>query len=125
MSILQNKSILVVDDEPEICELMKMELELEGCISVYTAENGRAAFEIVKTRNIDIVISDIRMAGGDGIELLENIKKFNPSKPHVILVTGFADITEAEAIKKGAVRVLNKPVTLNQILIELKNYLNS
>ncbi len=111
--------ILIVDDEPEICELFSLELQDEGW-STCVASNGSKAFEIVQENDIDVVISDVRMPGGDGIELLRRIKERNLNSPEVILVTGFADITSDEAIKKGAKAVFAKPIDFAAIIRAIK-----
>ena len=118
MKLLQGNSILVVDDEPALREILKEELEYLGA-NVNEAANGHEAFELVRKTSFDAVISDIRMPGGDGVELLTRIRQGHPTMPVVMLITGFADITVEEAYAKGAAAVLSKPFDLGTLTKEL------
>ena len=100
--------ILVVDDEAELRELLRLELEDAG-YSVVDCDGGRRAYEIVTKQDIDLVISDIIMPGGDGIELLEKLRERDIEKPPVILISAFARITVQEAYEKGAEAYFPKP----------------
>jgi CheY-like chemotaxis protein len=111
---LKGKSLLVVDDEPDLREILRDELEaLDG--KVFDAENGTKAFKIFENNAIDAVISDIRMAGGDGIELLKKIRAAQKRQPIVILITGFADYSNEEVIKLGANAILTKPFDILKV----------
>ncbi len=110
----EGKTVLVVDDEKDLCEIVSFELEDIG-FSVVTAHNGVEAFEVVQSQEIDLIVSDVRMTGGDGIELLENVKAYNPEKPPVILMTGFADVTEKDVLEKGAISMLAKPISFDEL----------
>jgi DNA-binding NtrC family response regulator len=101
-------TVLIVDDEEALRDSIAFDFNRKG-FQVLTAENGRAAFELVKEKKIHLVISDIRMSGGDGMKLLDEIKRRDPLVPCVILITGFADVTEAECLSRGARQVISKP----------------
>ena len=113
--ILSGKKILVVDDELDLREIISEDLELLGA-EVFNAENGRSAFDLAKLVHPDLILSDVRMPGGDGIELLSRIKDLpqNPS-PYVFLITGFADMSPEEATSLGAQGMLAKPFNLKQL----------
>ncbi len=113
--ILKGKKILVVDDEIDLREIISEDLELLGA-EVFNAENGRSAFELAKVVHPDLIVSDVRMPGGDGIELLSRVKDL-PQKPspHVFLITGFADVSPEEATSMGARGMLSKPFNLKQL----------
>ena len=100
--------ILIVDDDDALRNTIVFDFKRKG-FNVLSADNGAAAFEVVKQNKIDLVLSDIRMPGGDGMSLLESIRKYNSKIPVVIFATGFADYTEDECISKGALKVLTKP----------------
>ena len=68
---LLNVSILLVDDEVDLREIISEEFTSAGAL-VTCAENGRKAFEVLQKNKFDIVFSDVRMTGGDGIELIQN-----------------------------------------------------
>lgn len=113
--ILSGKKILVVDDELDLREIISEDLELLGA-EVFNAENGRSAFELAKLVHPHLIVSDVRMSGGDGIELLNRIKELpqNPS-PYVFLITGFADMSLEVALSLGAQGMLSKPFNLKQL----------
>lgn len=125
MSEVKTKAykILVVDDEPDLRELLADEFEYAGHKS-FMASNGREAFDLCSSETFDAIVSDVRMPGGDGIELLEKLKSANAS-PLVFLVTGYADITKDKAIEKGATNLLTKPYDIielcNSVLTTLDN----
>ena len=112
---IKDLCILVVDDEPDLGELVSFEFELVGA-KVLSASNGREAFEAVKNNHVDVVVSDIRMPGGDGVELLENIRKADPAAPALVFMTGFADITLEDAYDKGATAMFGKPFNRNELI---------
>jgi CheY-like chemotaxis protein len=82
-------TILVVDDEANICKLLHKELKGEG-YQVVIASDGRQAVQLVQTDPIDLVILDIRMEGLDGIETLRQLIRQRKDLP-VILHTGYAE----------------------------------
>ena len=102
-------NILVSDDEPPICELLKLVLQGEG-YNVFIASDGIEALEIVKKTPIDVAILDIRMPRLNGIEALKEIKTIDPSI-EVIIITGFADFESLRKsmVEYGAFDYLLKP----------------
>ena len=112
--IVTGKKLLIVEDEEDLRAPLATEFEGMGCI-VYQASNGRDGFEIVKKVHPDAVISDIRMPGGDGVELLQRIKHLNYGVPVVMLITGFSDLSREEAYHLGADAILSKPFDLDAI----------
>ncbi len=112
---LRGKNILVVDDEIDLREIVASELEFMGA-HVSQAGNIMAADGILKQKKIDLIISDIRMPGGTGVDLLKTVKARNILNPPVILITGFADITPEEAYAEGAEALLNKPFQLDELI---------
>lgn len=105
---LQQKRILVVDDEKDLREVIAYDLEKQG-FEVLMASNGKEAFEIVTQNEIHLVITDIRMPEEDGIQLLKKIRSLDPSKPVVMLISGFSDVPIEEAYHLGAAAVFAKP----------------
>jgi CheY-like chemotaxis protein len=100
--------ILIVDDEPDLREAIAFDFQRNN-FRVLTAGGGKEAFGLIESNQVDIVLSDMRMPNGDGLELLERVKARNPFQPVVILITGFADISLEEAFAKGADAVFSKP----------------
>ncbi|MHB1394012.1 MAG: sigma-54-dependent transcriptional regulator [Clostridia bacterium] len=107
-------SILIVDDEQNVSQLLKKVLSKQGYVS-YAAASAKEALEIVNTYHINIVITDIKMPDMSGIELLKEIKALDSSIA-VILITAFATLeTAVEALKMGARDYITKPFNLDEI----------
>ena len=114
--MFEDKTILVVDDEPDLREITSFEFEYKGA-TVISASGGHAALEIVKKQKIDLVISDVRMPEGSGGELLLAMKEQNLlKKTPIILMTGFSDLTRESAIKSGALELFYKPVRWQEVI---------
>ena len=110
-----SKKILVVDDEVGIRQSLKKILEKEG-FEVVTASNGEEAFKVIRGDDIDLLISDIRMAGMDGLELLKVCKSVSPYT-EVIMITGYASVdTAVDSMKQGAYDYITKPFKKADIL---------
>ncbi len=107
-------SILIVDDEAEMRLAIKEALTRKG-YSVELAPDGREAMRKMNESPFDMVISDLKMPGMGGMELLKSIKKTAPRTP-VLLITAFGTIQKAvEAVKEGAVDFILKPFTLDAL----------
>ncbi|MBW1750691.1 MAG: sigma-54-dependent Fis family transcriptional regulator [Deltaproteobacteria bacterium] len=108
-------TILIVDDEPNYLIVLSELLRDEG-YEVFTADSGITGLNIARKTDLDLVISDMKMPGMDGIELLANLKKFNPHLP-IILITAYAEVEKAvEAMHLGAFTYLSKPFSNEQLL---------
>lgn len=117
---LENKKILIVDDEPGIIDVVKFELELSGA-KVFEASSCNKALDFLKNSSVDLVLSDIRMSDGDGVELLQNLKNLD-FPPLIIMMTGFTDNTIEELKSLGAKEVISKPIewtTFHKIIEDL------
>ncbi|HDQ15056.1 MAG TPA: sigma-54-dependent Fis family transcriptional regulator [Sediminispirochaeta sp.] len=103
------KQILIVDDEKNMCEALKILLEGQN-YSVATAENGQEAIERVKNGEFfDLIISDLKMPGLDGMGVLNYLRDNNYSVP-LVFITAYGTIESAvEAMKKGASDFITKP----------------
>jgi len=115
--------ILVIDDEAGIQELCQRVLIQEGH-AVKTASSGEEGLEILAKEGFDLVLSDLRMPGIDGIKLLKKIKETNP-ETEVIIVTGQATIeTAIEALKGGAFDYILKPFNISELISASKKCLD-
>jgi len=111
--------ILVIDDEMIVCESCKRILEEEG-YEVETALSGKEAFDKMKASPFDIVITDLKMPGIDGMEVLKTFRKEYPDSI-VIMITGFSNVeTAVEAMKLGAFDYIPKPFTPDEVSIVVK-----
>ena len=108
-------TILIVDDEPNYQIVLSEILKDEG-YEVFTANSGLAALPVVYSTDLDLVLSDMKMPGMDGIGLLAKIKEYNKELP-VILITAYAEVEKAvEAMRLGAFTYLAKPFSNEQLL---------
>ena len=113
--------ILIVDDEKNTREGLAR--ALRGEYAVAEAENGQRALEWLETHSADVVLSDLRMPGMDGMTLLSRLLGREP-KPVLILLTAYGNIeTAVEAMKRGAYDFLAKPVNLDRLDLLLKRAL--
>lgn len=119
-----NIKILVVDDEELLREVLSETFELHGA-KVDSAESGRAALELVKKNNYDVIITDIRMPDGDGITLLENINKLNKPIPKLFVCSAYNDLTAEKVKKIGISKVFIKPFDLNDLLKGVVDFLDT
>lgn len=111
--------ILIVDDEELIVRLLSMSLRSDGYQTV-SAFSGEQGLEVFKAESPDIVVTDIKMPGMDGLELLKKIKEIDPEK-EVIIVTGHGDIDSTiTALQYGASDFINKPVRDAALAIALE-----
>ncbi len=107
------KTILIVEDEEDLRDLLATELRDSGLV-VFEAANGRQAAETLRTQPVALVVTDLRMPGGDGLELLKVIRTEYKSKIRTVLMSGFADCTANHAKSLGADVLLHKPFSLTQ-----------
>jgi response regulator RpfG family c-di-GMP phosphodiesterase len=111
---MHKNKVLIVDDEVDIRELLGDFLEDEG-YECHLAQNSKEAIEIYKNKNIDLVMSDIRMPGLSGLELLSELKKLD-NNVMVIMISAVKDIEFAiSAMSKGAYDYISKPFKLNEV----------
>jgi two-component system response regulator AtoC len=111
--------VLVVDDEPLQRDILKTILEDEG-YETYTASSGEEGLRSVKEFDPDVVLTDLKMEGMDGIEFIESLPR-KPFEPSVVVMTAYGTISSAvEAIKKGAFDYLAKPLDKDVLLITVK-----
>jgi CheY-like chemotaxis protein len=109
------KKILLVDDSVDIREVYQQILEGVG-YQVTTAASGEEAFARAKAERFDLILSDVVMPGMDGLDLVSHLRSdLPPPLPPIILWSGF-DITEAEALRRGALMFVRKPVTQEDVL---------
>lgn len=107
--------ILVVDDDPSLRESIRRVLEKEGHL-VDVAPEVESALEMLATFNFDLVISDLRMPGLSGIDLLSAIRRGSRRVP-VVMVTAYGDSTATqEAHRLGACALLRKPIRRDTLL---------
>lgn len=121
MKELQEKaSILVVDDEEEICYLLQDVLEQEGYL-VKTAARGKEAIEMASKEFFNLAIVDLKMPGIWGMEVVKALKDINPHTL-IIINTAYASIdTAIEAVRQGAYDFIKKPFKMEEMILTIKN----
>ena len=111
--------ILIVDDELDMLKLLSMIIKEKTPYEVTTTNNPLEAVELAKQGGVALVITDLKMPGLDGIEVLDAIKKDDPDCP-VIFITAYATVESAtEAIQKGGFDFITKPFRKEQILFTI------
>ncbi len=120
---MESSRLLIVDDEAVIRDGLKRVLEGESYV-VETCSSGYSAIEIMQQREFDLIITDLKMPGMSGIEVLKSVRALQPDIP-VILITGYASIdTAVEAIKNGASDYISKPFAPDLLLEKVQNALS-
>jgi len=108
------RRILVVDDEPFVCDAVRMMLAFDGH-DVKTANNGREALEILDKQDFDLVITDYAMPSMKGDELAAAIKQRSPNQP-VVMITAYAEMLQSsENPLKGVDWLISKPFLLENL----------
>jgi DNA-binding NtrC family response regulator len=121
----QQKTILIIDDEPEIRNLMEEILSEEG-YKTLSAESAQTAEQIIATHQVDLVYLDIWMPDTDGVDLLKKWTKTNNPNAPIIMISGHATIkTAVEATRLGAFDFIEKPLSIEKLLTSAKEALNT
>ena len=115
-------NVLLIDDDQNILEVMKARLESNDyCVS--TATEPEEALMKAKDKVFDLALVDLKLAGKDGIELMEELHEINPEIP-IIILTAFGTIkTAVDAMRKGAYSYITKPFDHQELLLQMKNCL--
>jgi DNA-binding NtrC family response regulator len=114
--------ILIVDDERDICRALEFLLSREG-YRVVTSDSGQEALRKIEVEDFDLVITDMKMEGMDGLQVLENALAMRPNLI-VIIMTAFASVESAvEAMKKGASDYLVKPFINEDVKMTVRRLL--
>jgi DNA-binding NtrC family response regulator len=113
------EKILIIDDEPDMLKLLSMILREKTLYEVTTTNNPVEAIELVKRGGFDLVISDLKMPGFDGIEIIDAVKRVDEDIP-VIIITAYGTLESAsEAMQKGGFDFITKPFRKEQILFTI------
>jgi len=107
------KTLLIVDDEEDICEIVAINLE-EFPLNILLAYSGQQALKMMAESAIDFVISDIQMPQMNGVELFAKMKELYKDKNFKhIFMSGFADLDEKKARELGSLGLISKPIDMN------------
>ncbi|MDA0708980.1 MAG: hybrid sensor histidine kinase/response regulator [bacterium] len=112
-------NVLLVDDEPQILQILAETLEVVG-IQAHTCTHGADALEYLASHTVEVMVSDLRMPGMNGLELLQKARAIDTDLQMVIL-TGFGDFRSAvDALRTGAYDYLNKPINAERLIQTLR-----
>jgi two-component system, NtrC family, response regulator AtoC len=116
-------TILIVDDEKHTRDGLRQSLEED--FDVYTASNIDEALNVIAADRIDLVLTDLRLGGEDGLSLIARIQQ-NPRAPICVLMTAYGSIaTAVDAIKRGVYDFVTKPVNLDELSIKITRAIQS
>lgn len=121
-SMKNGKSILVVDDEKSLRRVAEVQLAERG-YRVTTAESGEEALRRLRSNGFSLIITDLRMPGISGLELLREVRRLSPDSK-VIILTAFATVeTAVEAMQNGAYHYVTKPVNFDELALVIERAL--
>src|ERR1700740_234196 len=116
---MQNKKILLVEDETNLADLIKLNLTIEGYEVIHT-ENGRKGVELFRQKNPGLVILDVMLPELNGIEVCKQLKKIRPEVPVLFLSAKSSGNDRIEGLKSGADDYLTKPFNLEELLLRVQ-----
>ncbi|AEB09616.1 sigma-54-dependent transcriptional regulator [Desulfobacca acetoxidans] len=115
--------ILLVDDEPDMLDMLEMIITDKTPHQVTTTNNPLELTELLTRDTFDLVITDLKMPSMDGIEVIKAVKQHDPDTP-VVMITAFGTIESAEeAVRQGAYDFITKPFRKEQILVAISRAL--
>ncbi|NIS59360.1 MAG: response regulator [Proteobacteria bacterium] len=119
---MRKRNILIVEDEVKMRRIL--EVNLRERYNVLLANNGDEALSIIKGNEVNLILTDLKMPGKDGISLLHDVKDFAPDIP-VILITAYGTIESAvQAMKEGAYDYILKPLKIDEIEVAVEKALS-
>jgi DNA-binding NtrC family response regulator len=114
-----HEKVLLVDDEPDFLEAMAARMQVRG-LDVTTTTSTIDALSMAESKSFDVIIMDLMMPEMAGLEALKALKDLKPES-QIILLTGYATREiEAEALKLGAVDLIEKPADIERLLKKIK-----
>lgn len=112
--------MLIVDDEPRLLRVLRLGLPEHG-FNVITASNGQEALKILFDKQVDVVVTDIRMPVMDGVELIYEMERLGVKLP-IVVTTAHADVdTAVKTLKHGACDYIRKPFSVDELVQSVKN----
>jgi DNA-binding NtrC family response regulator len=115
--------VLVIDDELDMLMLLRMIIEDNTDYEVETTNNPSEALKMIRENDYDLVISDLKMPGMDGLELCDEVREIDQDLP-LIMITAYGSLeTSEEAMKKGVADFITKPFRKDSILFTMKRVL--
>jgi DNA-binding NtrC family response regulator len=123
---LRNKSVLVIDDDAGMLRALTKALTGEGLVVAGASDSSAAVDYLIGSNcRFDVIITDLRMPGLDGIEVLDLVKSKRPNIPVIIITAYGTGAAQAAAAQLGAAAYLEKPVDTDELLTAIKSALFS
>src|SRR3989454_4670922 len=117
-------TVLIVEDEPKMLRLLELNLADEG-YTTRSAASAEAALSLLRQESVDLVLTDLRLPGMDGLEFLQAAKRVNAALP-VVVMTAYGTVeTAVEAMKAGASDYVLKPFSLEEIKLIVSRELDT
>jgi DNA-binding NtrC family response regulator len=113
-------TVLIIDDEPDILELMCEEFRYVGYNTISASSGNQAVSILSSDKKINLVVSDFKMPDGNGMVVLNHVSSMNP-KPFFFFVSGQADISVEQAVKAGALKFFHKPFDLDELIKDIES----
>lgn len=121
---MEQRTILIVDDEPDICDLFAFHFGSKG-FKTLTAASSREAIQILENEQVEAILSDVRMPGGSGTELLTWTRRQLPQNLVFVLMTGYSDLSLETAFSLGAHGLFHKPLALPEVSLYIEKCLKN
>jgi DNA-binding response OmpR family regulator len=119
------ESILIVDDDVNLCTVLSEELEAVGYETSYLTD-GEEVANVLQNQKVDLLLLDLKMPGTDGFQLLQKINIHRNAHPKIIVLTAYADVKSAiESARLGATDFISKPYDFDELLITIRKVLQS
>ena len=115
--------ILIVDDEPDILDIIAEEFSCHGH-DVFISTSGNKAIELLKKEKFDFVVSDFKMPNGNGLDILKFVNMMD-EKPIFFFVSGQSDLSIENCIKLGARQFFSKPFDCDELVFEVEKEFRS
>lgn len=121
--MVKNRTLLIVDDEVDLCQMLAWDFEDFG-MTVYRAHGAWEALELLNREQIDFVLSDVQMSQGDGLELVAGINQQNFNLAGIFLMSGQAQFLDSDKFNQmGISNVIKKPINTEKIIQLFLNYI--
>jgi len=119
------ESILIVDDDINLCTVLSEELNAVG-YETSCLPDGEEVSKVLDTEKVDLLLLDLQMPGTDGFNVLQKINNHHNSHPKIIVLTAYADVKSAiESARLGASDFVSKPYDFDELLITIRKVLQS
>ena len=119
------ESILIVDDDINLCTVLKEELSEVGYNANFLS-SGDEVKDFLKSNPVDLLLLDLKMPGRNGFDILKDIEQNSNSHPKIIVLTAYADVKSAiESARLGASDFISKPYDFDELLITIRKVLQN